>query len=507
MNTHQIHAMMIEDDPDDVLLLKDALAEVGMGKIKLDCTDRLSRGLIQLSGQNYDVILLDLNLPDSRGLDTLNTMVRSFPRLPVVVLSGLADDAITVEAVRRGAQDYLVKGEISGPLLMRVVHYAIERKQVEAVLRASEARYRTLVETSPNGITLADLDGKLILCNQQAVKLHGFSSPESMLGIDVFKLITSHDRRLAALNTQKTINEGRVMNAEYTLLRRDGSTFPGEISTALVRNSSGAPTGFISMTRDMTERRKAIDAEKQLVKVEQEFIASVSRELRAPLLSLMEYLELVRSRQVNEAAVQEEFLSHAAQDADRLLDLVDELTDFSLLEADTLALTCESVDMGRMVSDVLVSLREQAAAQRVALMASPMEQVLTAELDARRIRRVLSKLVENAIRASDKGGKVLVTCKPMNGNLAINVIDEGPGMALEDCERIFDKYFQAEQAENAGQAERSGVGLGLYVSRQVVQAHGGLLTVSSQLGAGSTFSLVIPVKRKTRPQMNADKRR
>src|SRR5512136_3121794 len=244
MSMNQIRALLIEDDPDDILLLKDSLAEIGLGKIKLDYTDRLSKGLIQLGTQVYDVILLDLNLPDSRGLDTLNTTVKRFPKLPVVVLSGLADDAITVEAVRRGAQDYLVKGDISGPLVMRVMRYAIERKQVEAVLRASEARYRTLVETSPNGITLSDLEGKLLLCNQQAVKLHGYSSPEAMQGMDVFKLIIPTDRRLAALNTQKTINEGRVINAEYTLLRRDGSTFPGEISTALVKNNSGVPTGF-----------------------------------------------------------------------------------------------------------------------------------------------------------------------------------------------------------------------------------------------------------------------
>ncbi len=505
MISHQIHAIVIEDDPDDVLLLKDALADVGMGKIKLDCTDRLSRGLIQLGSQNYDVILLDLNLPDSRGLDTLNTMVRSYPRLPVVVLSGLADDVIVVEAVRSGAQDYLVKGEISGPLLMRVLRYAIERKQVEAVLRASEARYRTLVETSPNGITLADLEGKIILCNLQAVRLHGFSSPESMMGIDVFKLIAPQDRRLAALNTQRTINEGRVMNAEYTLLRRDGTNFPGEISTALVRNSSGTPTGFISMTRDITERRKAINAETKLVKVEQELIASISRELRTPLLSLMEYLDLVRRRQMNDAMAQEEFLTHAAQDADRLLDLVDELTDFSQLESGKLELSWNRVDMVSMVSDVLISRREQAAGQRVTLMASPMEQGLTAEVDGRRIRRVVNKLVENAIRASDKGGKVLVTCKSMNSNLALNVVDEGPGMSLEDSERIFDKYFQTSQGEQL-EAENEpnpvnpqGIGLGLYVSQQVVEAHGGKLMVSSQLGSGSTFTVILPMKKKQAP--------
>jgi PAS domain S-box-containing protein len=489
MSSQQLRALVIEDDPDDILLLKDALSEVGIGKIKLDCVDRLSRGLIQLGGYSYDVVLLDLNLPDSRGLDTLNTVVRSFPRLPVVVLSGLADDAITLEAARRGAQDYLVKGEISGPLVLRVIRYAIERKQVEAVLRASEARYRTLVETSPNGIILADLEGKLLLCNQQAVKLHGYSSPESMLGIDVFKLIAAHDRRLAAINTQRTVSEGVVVNAEYNLMRRDGSSFPGEISTALVRNTSGAPTGFISVTRDVTERKKAIEAEKQLVKVEQGFIANVSREFRKPLLSIMEYLHILRTHQMNDPIVQEEFLSHAAEDAGQLLAMVDELTDFSLLEGDGLDLVYEQVDIGQMVNSVLVSRREQAAGRRVALVASPLEQELSAEVDARRIRRVLNKLVEHAIRACDKGGKVLVICKPMNGNLTINVVDEGPGMAQEDCERIFDKYIQADQSEGQD------MGLGLYISRQVVEAHGGSLTLSSQLGAGSTFTVNLPVKK------------
>ncbi len=490
MATHQIRALVIEDDPDDVLLLKDALADVGLGKIKLDCADRMSRGLIMLGGQNYDVILLDLNLPDSRGLDTLNTMVRSYPRMPVVVLSGLADDAITLEAVRRGAQDYLVKGEISGPLLMRVVHYAIERKQVEAVLRASEARYRTLVETSPNGIILADLEGKLLLCNQQAVKLHGYTSPESMLGIDVFKLIAPYDRRLAAINTQKTINEGRTTNAEYTLLRRDGSSFPGEISTALVRNTSGAPTGFISMTRDITERRKAIDAERQLVKVEQEFISNISHELSSPLLSLLEYLDLAGNRKEVAAATQHEFLAHALQDASRLKDLVDELNDFSLLEGEGLKLDLKPVDLGKLVSEVVRELKSQGDARQTALMTGTLAQGLIADMDAGRIRRIIRKLLVNAIRVSKTGGKVLVTCKPLDGNLALNVIDEGPGIALEDCERIFDKYYQA------GRDTSPGMGLGLYISRQIVEAHGGTLNVSSQLGAGSTFIVTLPTKRK-----------
>jgi len=131
MITDPIRVLLIEDDPDDVFLLKESLAEVSAVKVKLACADRLSNGLIQLAEQSYDVILLDLNLPDSRGLETLNSIIEEFPKIPVVVLSGLVDDFTTLEAVRQGAQDYLVKGDANGIMIAHVLRYAIERKRAE----------------------------------------------------------------------------------------------------------------------------------------------------------------------------------------------------------------------------------------------------------------------------------------------------------------------------------------------------------------------------------------
>lgn len=493
MSSKQIHALLIEDDPDDILLLKEALADAGISKIKLECADLLSRGLIQLSALNFDVLLLDLNLPDSRGLDTLKTTVKRFPKLPVVVLSGLADDAITVEAVRSGAQDYLVKGDISGPLVMRVVRYAIERKQVEAALRASEARYRTLVETSPNGFTLADLEGKLILCNQQAARLFGYANPEAMVGVNVFKFVTAGDRRLAVLNTQKALNENRITYGEYTMERRDGSQFPGEISSAVLRDNAGTPTGFISITRDFTEHKKAVEAEKQLVMLEKEFLSSVSHELRAPLLSLIDYLNLLRTGKIHEATSRDEALSHASSDASHLMDMVDELLDFSLLEGQNLTLNWKKVDIVKVIANALGSLRERASAKRVALISAPSESALAADMDPLRIRRVLVKLVDNAIKSSQADGKVLVTSRSMNGQIIINVIDEGAGISLEESSRMFEKYFRVSLSPDDS---THGPGMGLYISKQIVEAHGGSLSVSSQLGSGSTYTLTIPATKK-----------
>jgi PAS domain S-box-containing protein len=493
MTSDCIHVLLIEDDPDDILLLKESLAETEKEKIKLGVADRLSRGLIELRLQEYDVLLLDLNLPDSRGLETLNSIIEIFPRIPIVVLSGLADSDTTIEAVRRGAQDYIVKGEINGPMLSRILRYAIERKHTEAVLRASEGRYRTLVDTSPNGITLTDLEGKLLLCNQQTARLHGYESPEAMLGISVYELVSRDDRQLAALNTQKTLQEDRVTNIEYTLLRKDGSHFSAEISAALLRDATGAPTGFIGITRDISDRKQAIEAEKRLTRLREEFMASASHELRTPLFSLLGYLDLLLNGKVNNYEIQREFLTRASKDAYRLLDMVNELLDFSLLESEGMTLNLEKVDLGAMISGILHSFQDQADARRISLKYTQTDTSLVADADPSRMRRVLENVVDNAFKFSEMGSAVYVTAKASNNNIIINIIDQGCGIPDEDCSRIFEKYYRVNHTQTENDY---GLGLGLYLAKQIVEAHGGSISVKSQLGVGSTFTITIPVEKR-----------
>ena len=492
MSTDVMSVLLIEDDPDDVLLVKESLAEISLGKIKLEYTGRLSRGLIELSSHHYDVVLLDLNLPDSRGLETLKTVIKSYPKIPVVVLSGLADDVTTLEAVRRGAQDYLVKGEISGPMLVRVLHYAIERKQAEAVLRESEARYRALVETTPNGITLTDLDGKLLLCNQQTASLYGYENREDMLGMNVFDLVLPADRRLAEVNAQKTLNEGRVINAEYTLVRKDGSRFPAEISAALLRDASGASAGFIIITRDTTEQFRALEAEKRLIKLREEFIASVSNDLRNPLFSLMGYVDLLRNGKMQDPDLLNEYLFRASKDTNRLLGMVNELLDFSVSENQTLALNYTKVDLVALSQDVVGSFRELAEARRITIRFVPKEPSLIADVDLSRMRRVLINLVENAIKFSDMDDKILVKAESVNDNALISVIDQGCGIPKDDFSRIFEKYYQVNHYPNKN---TFGMGLGLYITKQIMEAHGGSIAVESKLNAGSKFTVSIPVSK------------
>ena len=130
-----VKILLIEDDPEDARLIQEMLAEVGEAFFDLECADRLSTGLERLTKGGIDVVLLDLGLPDSQGLETLNKVQAQAPEMPILALTGLADDTLGVEVIKKEAQDYLAKGQANSNLLARAMYYAIERKRAEEELK------------------------------------------------------------------------------------------------------------------------------------------------------------------------------------------------------------------------------------------------------------------------------------------------------------------------------------------------------------------------------------
>jgi len=225
--------------------------------------------------------------------------------------------------------------------------------------------------------------------------------------------------------------------------------------------------------------------------LKEEFIASVSHDLRTPLFSLNGYIDLLRNGKVNDPDVQNEFLTRASTDVARLMDMVNELLDVSRLESNRLMLNLVEVDLEAVIVEVLESFQGQANAKLISLRVAPQNSSLIAEADPSRMRRVFANLVENAIKFSDVDGDILVTGESKNGNISIQIIDHGCGIPTEDCAKVFDKFFQVDHTIKKN---RYGTGLGLYIAKQIVEAHRGSIAVESQLGKGSTFTVTIPVK-------------
>jgi len=137
-----LEILLVEDDPQDAFLLRKAVAEAGSGSFELVCVERLGEGMQQLEEGEFDAVLLDLSLPDSRGLETFSRLYGSHPGVPIVVLTGVDDDALALKAVQAGAQDYLVKGQVGHPLLERAIRYAIERNNLQVELEQTRERER-----------------------------------------------------------------------------------------------------------------------------------------------------------------------------------------------------------------------------------------------------------------------------------------------------------------------------------------------------------------------------
>ncbi|MFA7241374.1 MAG: EAL domain-containing protein [Sulfuricellaceae bacterium] len=184
-----INALLVEDNPGDARLIKEALIEMGRPHLHLDWVERLDAAVARLLQQKFDVVLLDLSLPDSQGLHTVREIERAAPQTPVVVLTGLDDEAVALEAVRAGAQDYLVKSEIAGHLLARVIRYAIERNRIGQRLRQSESRLDALFEHMNSGVAVYRVspDGQDFIfsaINQAAERIDNLRR-EDMIGKNV----------------------------------------------------------------------------------------------------------------------------------------------------------------------------------------------------------------------------------------------------------------------------------------------------------------------------------
>jgi PAS domain S-box-containing protein len=178
MNTPFFQVLLIEDNPGDARLLQEMLAEIGDASFKLEWVDLLSKGLDRLTRGDIDAVLLDLSLPDSRGLDTFTQVYAHAPHIPITVLTGLDDTTLAVRAVREGAQDYLVKGKIDGNLLTRTIRYAIERKRTEKALRESLQFSSSLLGNSPHPILVINPDTSVRYANPAMERLTGFSAAE-----------------------------------------------------------------------------------------------------------------------------------------------------------------------------------------------------------------------------------------------------------------------------------------------------------------------------------------
>jgi PAS domain S-box-containing protein/putative nucleotidyltransferase with HDIG domain len=245
--------LLIEDNPGDARLIREMLAEGRGARFQLECIDRLSAGLKYLVNNDIGLVLLDLGLPDSQGFDTFTKTYAQAPGVPIIVLSGLADEQLAIKTVQEGAQDYLVKGHVDSHALVRTIRYAIERKRMEELLRESETQVRKLFEAIPDSILVHDDEGTILHINEIGAQQLEWSAKD-LVGKNLREIVTPENRASIADHIRETLKVGWC-RFETTYVSRSGWQIMVEVNDRPI--TFGKAKAILRVARDVTDRKRA----------------------------------------------------------------------------------------------------------------------------------------------------------------------------------------------------------------------------------------------------------
>jgi len=256
MSTPPVKILLVEDSLSDAALLQESLVESGAGQYEFTHTETLADGLEYLGREPFDVLLLDLNLPDSVGHETFRRARARAPGVPIVVLTGTDNEALGLEALRGGVQDYLTKHHSDGRQVAQAIRYAIERKRADAALRASEAQFRAIFEVASVGITQADpATGRLLRFNEKYCKITGYS-PEELWDLTFQDLTHPDDRaRDWELFSRAARDATGTYRNEKRYVCKDGTVIWVRLNAAFVRNADGQAIQSVAVCEDISERK------------------------------------------------------------------------------------------------------------------------------------------------------------------------------------------------------------------------------------------------------------
>lgn len=402
-------------------------------------------------------------------------------------LSLLRKDGSKVAAEYRSVANFLPGLHLS------VLRDVTARQRAEAALHATDARLRTIVETTPALVFIKDLESRFVMMNKRFEAFFGIP-PEEIIGRTNYHFLPPERAAQVQENDRRVFADREPLEFEDTVeVRGEPRTFLSV--KAPLYDAAGEVCGLCGIATDITERKRTEEVAR-LAKEEaeranaakSEFLSRMSHELRTPLNSILGFAQLFElEAQTPEAR---ENVEQILKGGHQLLRLIDEVLDISRIEAGRMALTIEPLPVELIFNATLTLMRPMAAARKVQLGSLECDREVLA--DEQRLQQVLLNLISNAIKYNREGGRVSFGCSETATNtLRLTLRDTGMGISPADQEKLFVPF------ERVGEMQKKveGIGLGLAISKRLIELMGGAIGVESELGTGTTFWIELPLRR------------
>ncbi len=360
-----------------------------------------------------------------------------------------------------------------------------ERRKTEQALMESEKRYRDLFENANDLIQMVDVEGRLSYANRAWCQAMEYDRQEILNGnvrLDDFISEESKDHCIESF--QKVMQGEKLDRVEAVFRSKSGREIPVEGSITC-KYEAGQPFATRGIFRDISER-------KEIDRMKNEFISIVSHELRTPLTAIKGSLGLLNGGVLGTLPEKASgIVRMALGNTDRLIRLINDILDIEKIESGKQEFFFEPEDIGKLIQSTLDGLQSMAEEAEVCLTCSV--QPVVAEVDHDRMVQVITNLVSNAVKFSPKGAEVRVEQQIIdNDRLKVSVHDQGPGIPEEQKHKLFQKF---QQLDSSNRRKKGGTGLGLSISKDIVEIHGGHISVESKPGEGSVFYFDIPLRR------------
>ena len=503
--------LLVEDQDAFADLVQDILAEFSGSSFHVSRVRSASEAAQRLRAEAIDVVLLDLALPDAHGLNTFCKVHAAASSVPVIVLTGLDDERLALQAMREGAQDYLVKGQLEPRILARVLRYAIERKRGAEALRQSEEFFRLISENVTDLIAVLDRNGHRLYNSPSYRRILG--DPALLVGTDSFEEIHPEDRPRVHQLFQDTVATGAGHRAEYRLQLRDGTERQIESQGSVIRDESGEVAKVVVVARDITQRKEAeatvrhalSELEKshhelkatqlQLVQSEKleavsTFAAGVAHEVKNPLQAIIlgvDYLSNSLGPEETTCKMVLCEMDHAVHRADSIIRGLLEFSAYNKRDV-------KQQNLSAIIEQSLESVGHELAAVSIKVQRRLATDLPFLRLDFKTMKHVFINVFMNAIRAMPCGGTLSVKTEVRH------VAERQSAFRLKPGDSVVVAEFDYAPAESS--AERAAVsspdperavkpsGLGLTVLKKILELYSGMIEILEHPNGGGRFTII-----------------